>query len=193
MDLGPLPAIDSHCHPVLRPPHSQKLDFASAFSEAHHPGEHARHTLFFRRSLKDLGKLYQCEPTEPAILHMRARRSAEDLLRLCVQRAGTTTLLLDDGLTPEKCWPLEWHSQAAVVHRLVRLEKLAEDLYEPGASFSTWRDRYVAELESVAAVGFKSIAAYRTGLDIKEGEPALGSYAGGRLKLKPLNDYFLHL
>lgn len=190
MDLGPLPAIDSHCHPIQKQP---VPDYAAAFSEAHDPGEHARHSLFFRRSLKDMGKLLNCDPTETAVLAARAQRTPEQLFRTCVQRAGLTTLLLDDGLAPDRCYPIEWHSHAAVVHRLVRLEKLAEDLYQPGASFESWRDRYVAELESVGAVGFKSIAAYRTGLDIGEGEPALGRYAGGRLKLKPLNDYLVHL
>lgn len=188
MDLSRYPLLDSHCHPIWRedPP-----DLSSAFSEAHDHGGHARHGLFYRRSLKDLAALFECDPDQ--VLERRAQHSREELFARYT--AGIEELLLDDGLTPDRCLPMEWHAGHVKTRRLLRLEQVAESLYT-GDSWPEFRDRFVHELETTPVAGFKSIAAYRTGLDIAcqgDPEPAYRQWQGQRLALKPLNDALVRL
>lgn len=188
MDLAHLPLLDSHCHPIWRedPP-----DLSSAFSEAHDSGGHARHGLFYRRSLKDLADLLGCGPEE--VLGRRASMSREELFALCVR--DIEELWLDGGLTPDRCHPLDWHARHVKVRRLLRLEQVAETLYR-GDSFASFQDRFVAELEAADCVGFKSVVAYRTGLDVDpfaDGATAYAGWRGERLARKPLNDHLVRL
>ncbi|MEW6277440.1 MAG: amidohydrolase family protein [Candidatus Eremiobacterota bacterium] len=198
MDLSSVPALDSHCHPVLRPPFCDRLDYASAFSEAPEPAPDARHTLFFRRSLRDMGTLLDCEPTLEAVLQARSALGYDGLAQRCIEAAGVTELLMDDGLTPDRCWPLVWHEQFAGVRRLLRIERVAEDQFRSREDFSTFLERFQALLEVAEAAGFKTIAAYRTGLDVApatrgDAESAYNAWGGGRLARKPLNDYLVHV
>ncbi|MCE7873641.1 amidohydrolase [bacterium CPR1] len=188
MDLSGYPLLDSHCHPIWR---EQPPDYGECFTEAHHSAGHARNSLFFLRSQRDLAALLGCASDE--VEQARCLRSSEELFQRCL--SGVDELLLDDGLSPDRCLPLEWHARFVPVRRLVRLEQVAEQLYDRGP-FAGFLERYVASLESTPAAGFKSIAAYRTGLAIGEGEQAEAAYRswnGGRLALKPLNDHLVRL
>lgn len=196
MDLGALPLVDGHAHPVLRAEHAARLDFGDFFTEGP-PGGHGRDTLFFRRSLRDLAELFGCLPEE--VEEARGRLALEDLARLGL--VGFEEVLLDDGLEPRATMPLAWHGRFTRVRRVLRLEALAEEL--AGEPFEAFRDRFVAALEGTEAVAFKTIAAYRGGLRLGTPEPGEAAAAYQRflesspLRLDgrslPLRDHLLEL
>lgn len=172
MDLSKFPAIDQHAHNVLKPEATAQYPFAAAFTESHDPEvveQHARHTLFFRRSLRDIAKLLECEPTENAILERREQLGLEALTRTCLEHSNLEAIYLDDGFLPDAIQPIEWHCQFVSVRRLLRVEVLAEKILQETTSFDDFVDRFRSELDPPPSnvVGFKSIIAYRTGLDIQ--------------------------
>lgn len=171
MDLSEIRAIDQHAHNVLKPEAWARFPYASAFSESS-DGEvlqrDAPNTLFFRRSLRDLAELLTCEPREKIILERRAALGREGLAQLCFDAAKLDGLLLDDGFLPDDLLPLEWHEPFVPVKRVLRLEALAQDLLRECDRFEEFLERFRNQLENTPAnvVAFKSIAAYRTGLNI---------------------------
>jgi predicted TIM-barrel fold metal-dependent hydrolase len=183
------------------------LPYAAAFSEGQDPvirNYHARYTLCYRRSLRDLGRLLDCEPTEIEIASERTQLGLEALTQKCFRAANLSGIILDDGCLPETTLPWHWHQQFVPVYRLLRLEWLAEQLFPKTDSFETFINQFRFQLDTrpKTVVGFKSIAAYRTGLDIQPVSEAQASetfYAlketGGekplRLGHKPLIDYLL--
>jgi predicted TIM-barrel fold metal-dependent hydrolase len=96
-------------------------------------------------------------------------------------------VLLDDGFLPDQVLPLEWHERFVRVHRLLRLEWLAEELLERADTFEAFLDQFRAALDPPPAnvVGLKSIAAYRTGLDIQRPSLELASRAWREWKQAP--------
>lgn len=207
MDLEGLPAIDQHAHNLLRADAVGRYSYPSAFTEGYDPeivSRHARHTLFFRRSLRDLARLLGCAPTEDAVLARRAALGLDELTRHCFAAARLDAILLDDGFLPDDIQPVAWHRTFVPAYRLLRIEYLAEQLLVQETDFTTFRDRLRAALDPPPAdvVGFKSIAAYRTGLAIappaeaavRERYAAVRATAGqGRLRLadKVLIDFLV--
>lgn len=172
MDLWDFPAIDQHAHNILNPDAATALPYAAAFTEAHDPevvDRHARHTLFFHRSLRDIADLLECEATEQAILARREQLGLVELTRRCFRAARLEAVLLDDGFLPEQILPLDWHAQFVPVRRLLRIEMVAEKLLTETTSFDDFLDRFCSALDPPPAnvAGFKSIAAYRSGLAIQ--------------------------
>lgn len=169
MNLLAIPAIDQHAHNVLKPEAAARYPFVAAFSEAHAPAmfEHTRRTLFYRRSLRDIGELLECDASEEAILKRRQQLGIEQISARCFRAANLCALFLDDGFLPDDTLPIAWHKQFVSAHRLLRLEWLAEQLIPAVTSFADFVDRFRAELASATdVVGFKCIAAYRSGLAI---------------------------
>lgn len=172
MEFADIPLIDQHAHNLIKPEIFSKYSYSAAFTEGHDPqivNYHARHTLFYRRSLRDIAALLDCEPTETEIIRQREQLGLEKLTQLCFQAANVETILLDDGFLANQILPLEWHQKLLPVHRLLRLETLAETLFEQTQSFETFVNEFRRHLEPPpnGVVGFKSIAAYRTGLAIE--------------------------
>lgn len=172
MDLSSIAAIDQHAHNILKADATKPLPFAAAFSEGYAPeivNRHVRHTLFYRRSLRDIAGLFSCDPTEDSIQHYRETLNLESLTRQCIDAAHLESILLDDGFLPNEILPSSWHDQFVSVHRLIRLEYLAEQLIANVDRFDVFLEWFRSEIDPLPdqAVGFKSIAAYRTGLDIQ--------------------------
>jgi predicted TIM-barrel fold metal-dependent hydrolase len=207
MDLAEFRAIDQHAHNVLKPEAWARYPFAAAFSESSYNEVLQRdtpHTLFYQRSLRDLAELLNCEPSEKIVLEQRAKLGLEGLAQICFASAKLDGLLLDDGFLPDDLLPLEWHEQFVPVTRVLRLEALAQDLFGETDRFEVFLERFRAQLENTSSkvVAFKSIVAYRTGLDIQPVflETARSRYrtlqAQGRgkpirLADKPLIDFLL--
>lgn len=172
MDLSAIPLLDQHAHNLLKPEAARVKPFRAAFTEGYDPdilAHHAQHTLFFRRSLRELGQLLDCEPTEEAILTVRSQRSLEQLTAQYFAAANMEGVLIDDGLLPDEILPLDWHRQFVPVQRLLRIEMLAEDLVTQATSLDDFLAQFRAALDQPPAdvVGLKSIIAYRTGLDVQ--------------------------
>lgn len=217
MDLSHIAVVDQHAHNLMRPEVMAQKPLAAAFTEgqaeaiAHH---HARWTLCFQRSMREIGSLLGCEPTEAAIRAQREALGPVKLTQRCFEAAGIHTLLMDDGFLPDAVLPLSWHQQFVPVHRLLRLEWLAEQMIAQVNRFEVFLEWFRSELETppTEVVGFKSIVAYRTGLDIQppvydeaktcfdwlqqrlkatNADPSQATPI--RLMEKPLIDYLLHL
>jgi uncharacterized protein len=172
MDLFSIPAIDQHAHNLVRSDVVAATPYACAFTEGYDPEivhHHARSTLFYRRSLRDIAELLDCEPTEAAILETRSQFGLEALTRRCFEAANLQAVYLDDGFLPDTILPWEWHQQFTSIYRLLRIEWLAEQLMSQVDRFEIFLEWFRSELNPPpkGVVGLKSVAAYRTGLDIQ--------------------------
>ena len=214
VDLREIPVVDNHCHPILR---SQRFDdvigWRRAFTESSDPGmpqHHVASTAFYRRLIRVLSGFFGCEPVEEAVLASRAQMDPEELIRALLRAANVDTLLVDTGHPP----PEEVIPEADLAglggcrtEPMLRLEVTMERLLAEHDSLEEVVEALAATLEDVRARGYvalKSIAAYRTGLDIgewtdEEAEASLREFrrsaeeGPARLTHKPLLDTLLHV
>lgn len=166
-----LKAVDQHAHPVLKA--ESELPFAAAFTEATDPVSWERdtpHGLFYRRSIRQLAKLYRCAARDVEVLAVRKRVDLTARTALCLQESNLKALLLDDGLMPDDIMPLDWHGQFLPVRRLLRIEQLVEGLLATHESFEEFDSAFTERLQNLTKeeVGLKTIAAYRGGLDVPD-------------------------
>ncbi|WP_203419056.1 amidohydrolase family protein [Lyngbya aestuarii] len=172
MNLWDIPVIDHHAHNLLTTEASLNLPYVAAFTEGYDPdilAHHARHSLFYRRSIRDIAQLLDCEPTETAILTCRQNLGLEKLTQHCLNAANLEALFLDDGFLADKILPWTWHQQFIPTQKILRLEELAENLFSQASKFETFLELFLQAIDPPPSevIAFKSIAAYRTGLDIQ--------------------------
>ena len=213
VDLRHVPVVDNHCHRIW---HSQNFEdlisWRRAFTESADlgmPREHVATTVFYRRLIHALAGFFDCEPEEETVLAARARRNTTELVGAMLRAANVEALLLDTGYPlPEEVLPEAELGELGDcrVEPMLRLETLMERLAAEHGSLGEVREVLVAELDDVRSRGYvalKSIAAYRTGLDIhewpeEEAKASLSEFrramreGTGRLAHKPLIDTLLH-
>ncbi|KAJ7623283.1 amidohydrolase 2 [Roridomyces roridus] len=217
------PAIDNHAHPLLKEAHRDRYAFEGLISEAQGTAltVDAVHTLACLRATPQLAHVLGVESaTWEDIKATRSQLDYADLCEMFMRPTGIQCLLLDDGLggVEEFAENLEWHDRftAAPTKRIVRVEIVAEgilkSLFPQNSSIlHQFNDRLLASLTESATnpnvVGFKSIACYRTGLDISPSaesdedilvclNSALQTYRETgtlRLALKALNDHIVRM
>lgn len=161
--LQAIPVLDHHAHNLL----SGDSLYSAAFTEGYHPTverELAPHGLFYRRSLREAAEVLECRPEE--VLERRQELSLEALTELFFARANMECVYLDDGLFPGRIHSLEWHRRFVPVKRLLRVELEAERLSGEESDFDVFEARLRARLAEPGPVGYKSIAAYRSGLNL---------------------------
>ena len=174
MDLAAIPLYDHHAHALFRESVWRQAPLEPYFGEANDPEQHrrfGRDTLSFRRGIRDLARFYGCAPSVDAVLETRARADYADLARRMFAQARIGHWLIDDGLWTDQLMSVA--DCAALipdvpVRRIVRLEvelaRMLEEHDRASTLLSAFADRLAKPASDVAA--FKSIAAYRTGLDI---------------------------
>jgi hypothetical protein len=172
IDLWDINAIDQHAHNLLTSSAASCYPYPAAFTEGYDDeivNHHARHSLFYRRSLRDIAQLLECEPEEEAIVKCRMQLGLEKLTQRCFNASKLKTVFLDDGFLPDEILPIEWHEQFVSVQRILRLEHLAEKFISEEDNFGWFLERFRSEIDPLptGVVALKSIAAYRTGLDIQ--------------------------
>jgi hypothetical protein len=120
-----------------------------------------------------LGAQLGCEPTNEAVGAARLERLRADAtgyLGELWRDAGVEGLVVDEGFPLPIIPAAELEREAGVaVHRVVRIEPWIADDRESAAGYDELEGALVARLEAAAAdgaVAFKSVIAYRTGLDI---------------------------
>lgn len=212
LNLSPIPIIDHHCHALLRNSGPfTALEFQRFFTESSDATIHARHvpnTVFYRWAIKELAAFLDCAPNADAVLTARAAIAPADLAQRMFQDANITLLLLDYGFQSSANYSYQ-ELRAYLpcrIEPILRLETLAQELIVQQETFAQMLDAYVATVENARSSGhvaLKSIAAYRTGLNI---QPAAREEAEtvfrqlketarreGKVRLahKPLNDYLL--
>jgi predicted TIM-barrel fold metal-dependent hydrolase len=170
--------VDHHCHSVA----GTELDgpgFEAYLTEATHPAAAGGSTfdtplgLAVRRWCAPVLDL----PPHAGPADYLARRTAlgaAEANRRLLAAAGATDLLVDTGFVPAGALSTADLAAAsgARMHHVVRLETVAEQA-AAGASAAGFAAGFADRLEKATrtAVGVKSIAAYRTGLDLDPARP----------------------
>jgi predicted TIM-barrel fold metal-dependent hydrolase len=213
MDLSAIPLFDHHCHALRRPGAAlDGVSFRRHFSESADPGmaPHLPFSLFYQRGLRDLAALLGCEASEEAVLAARQSQPLEAHACRLFEAANIAVMLVDTGFRAAENFSLEEHRAflPCAVHEVIRLESLAEELIAQTASFGGCEEAYRAALGDARSRGiraFKSIAAYRGGLEIAPRArteaaaafPALKEAARreGRVRLsdRPFLEYILRI
>jgi predicted TIM-barrel fold metal-dependent hydrolase len=177
--LADLPLIDHHCHGVARGP-LDRAGFEAQLCEAAGPSQW--HGSLFdsqvgfavRRVCSPLLDLPVHAPADD-YLARRAELGADEVNRRLVTSTGISEFLVDTGYLGDTVTsPAELGQLgAATAQRIVRLETVAEQVVTT-TSAAGFADAYRAALHEAAAgaVGLKSIAAYRVGLDLDPRRPA---------------------
>ena len=169
-------AVDHHCHPLLRPSgRLESADLRRAFTEAVDPeviGQHSQHTVVYRLVLRRLAGELGCEPTEEGVLRAREEPDAVAYANRLMKKSGTGLMILDHGLAGgDGMSPAEHAASIESRQReVIRLETAAERLVATSENVREWT---MAVREAVSnavdggAVGVKTIAAYRAGLQVR--------------------------
>jgi predicted TIM-barrel fold metal-dependent hydrolase len=172
------PLVDHHCHGVLYRD-ADEATLESLLSEGSgFPGGSMFDSQagFAFRSLCPpvLGLAPHAELAE--YVARRAELGAAEVSKRFLQAAGLEALCVDTGFIPEPLTsPAELGGLAgATAHEIVRLEQVAEDVAAAGAGAAAFAEavRSALAMRTADAVGVKSIAAYRTGLDLESGRPS---------------------
>lgn len=150
--------------------------------------------LTYRRAVRELAAFFGCEPTERAVYEHRVSLDPDEYASALLRATGTERLLVDDGFPAPgsgTSWTELGELAACDARPVMRIERVAEEAL--GGSFTAFREHVRAEVATARSrgfVGLKTIAAYRTGLDIGPPDPAAAeeSFAasGARLASKPL-------
>jgi uncharacterized protein len=171
--------VDHHCHGIL----TSDLDrpaFEGMMNEAVRASPLGT-TLFdstlgwaIRRHCALVLDLEPLVPVEEYLARRRELGGAEASRRL-MAAAGIATLLVDTGLGPAELTPMAELATLAggTAHEVVRLERVAEDVLAAGEDdFAGAVEERLRAARAAGAVGAKSIAAYRTGLELSDTKPA---------------------
>ncbi|KAI7739475.1 hypothetical protein M8C21_001017 [Ambrosia artemisiifolia] len=174
-----------------------------------------------QRSLRDIAELYGCDLSLQGVEQYRSHSGIETITKLCFKAAGISSVLIDDGFILHKTLPITTNL-LPVAGRILRIERLAEDILDQGIkngtrwTINTFSDTFIGRLNTpvvtfcrykvdatnaTKVVGLKSIAAYRSGLEInpnvagKEAEDGLAQVllAGNPVRItnKNLIDYII--
>ena len=169
--------VDHHCHGVLL----RDADEATLESQLTEGGQFPGGSPFdsangiaFRRLCPPVLGLHP-DASLDSYVKRRAELGTDAVNRRFLRAAGLAALCVDTGYLPE---PITSPAQlgelaGADAHEIVRLESTAEQLAASGIDAASFADAVRAELASraVHAVGFKSIAAYRVGLELRPERP----------------------
>lgn len=205
LDLSQLPVVDGHCHPLLLRPDDVSLEtFLDLFTEGRHGTMRAQvpFTGYYQRALRALATRFGVAPDARVVLEARRRRGP-DAGRAHLAEAGVGTLLVDTGYPPDAMPLPEMRKRLACeIHEVLRIETCAERLLPQRLPYPEFVETFRRTLLAAAphCVAFKTIVAYRAGLDVGTGtdDECAASYAralaaisaGGRPRLteKPLLD-----
>jgi uncharacterized protein len=179
-ELAGIPLVDHHCHTVVVDP-VDRSEFELLLTEAHERGPEGTSEFDSQVGLavrRWCGPLLSLEPHADPGAYLARRKvlgpqeTTRRLLRAC--RAGD--LLVDTGLhRPGLCDLPELAGLAgARVHQVTRVETVAEQVAATGVGAAEFGDALAAALAEHASrsVAFKTIAAYRVGLDLPEAAPS---------------------
>src|ERR671923_2080518 len=224
IDLSEVEIVDAHVHPYrlddLVSRSSEGFDtrmmfLGEAFSSSSHVHDDlwsiadsfTDSTVFALAMRRWLAEHLGCEPTRDAVTTARAgaiENDAAGYTKGLLDAAGIVAVLSDEGF-PQPPIPADEFSKTVgvTVHRVARLEPWI--LLHRDGSFDELIGGVEAEATDAASdpncVAFKSIVAYRTGLDVgkpsrRDAEEAFDRWKGGGWKetredAKPVRDFLI--
>ena len=203
--------VDNHCHSVDRQQqHRDVATWRGLFTES--PDAEVRRegvatTVFYRRLLRELAALHRVPVDEQAVLEARALLGTAALTSRLLTDGGVGGLVVDTGYPPAALTPGELTAATGVpTVALLRLELLFQERIAACTSYGQVCEDVRDALSGARAkgwAGFKSIAAYRTGLDIGRPHDTDTAFAAAREEVartgavrlghKPLLDALLHV
>ncbi len=168
--------IDDHCHPFSLEPgplHLDRLTLDVEDAEGAERRDEVRPTsAFYELLVQRLAARLGCEPSEVGAA--RARAAGADwrsYVRGLFADAGLTALVMDPAyppIEPEKVAAFEDLSGCSL-HLLHRIEPVIDGALQRGASAAEVVDEVETSMARAigrGCVGFKTVIAYRTGLDV---------------------------
>ncbi|HEU0192856.1 MAG TPA: amidohydrolase family protein [Gaiellales bacterium] len=212
LDLSAIPIVDNHCHGLLTDttPLTAAV-YRHRFSECAgepFPADHTGTAVHYVWALRQLAGALRCEPSEEAVLKARAARSPDELDRTFLRSVDIAWLLIDDGY-PD---PADTCDRQTAARRggfrvgwVERVETVAGRLAletNDRAGFDDALDAHLASARARGVCGFKSVAAYRSGLAVAEPDglavtdalAAMRDSGSDRVEAKPLVDHIvLHI
>lgn len=215
IDLSDIPVIDNHCHSVEAHQSSDPVLWRKRFTESPDPALgalHVEHTAFYRRLMRRTGDFFGIAPEqETALLKHREQLGAAELVRTLFRDARIGGVVVDiaypapdAAIEPDLLVELTGAEYGALLRLEVEFQKLIV-LHPHFDALVSAVGELVADLRTKGFVGFKSIAAYRTGLaierwDEREAHAAfeaaraeVATTGAVRLGYKPLLDTLLHI
>ncbi len=172
MHLTSIAIFDHHAHPLYTEERWRTEPLERYFTQNPSPEmlHFVRDSLFFRRSLRDLAEFFGCKPSLEALEETRRQHNYPELARWLFAEANISHLLIEDSPSNDDLWPAEAHTQnlALGVGRIVRLEAELEQLLDHHDSATHLLNAFEGHLRELAprVATFKSVVAYRSGLDI---------------------------
>jgi predicted TIM-barrel fold metal-dependent hydrolase len=201
--LSTVALVDHHAHGIVGPP-STLDEFRGLFSESEDPRQwpHVATGLTYRRAIRALAALLGCEPSEEAVFALRRAEDPDAYAARLLRATGSEWLLIDDGFPAPgagaghaKMGELAGCRSAPVM----RIERIAEDGLARGLGLDDLRAHVRAEVAAARGRGYaglKTVAAYRSGLDVGAPDEAAAARALAgrptRLQDKALLELLLH-
>jgi hypothetical protein len=178
--IAEIRAIDHHAHLLTREP---GLRLADVLTESRDPGQvdAGREHPAYLRAWSELARVLGPDLTEEQLAALRAGDLAGHTARLLAE-CRLDAMFVDDGFRPAGALSLDEHAAlvGCPVRRIVRIEAEAEAASTGWPPFGECRDRLgraIADAVVAGAVGLKTIAAYRSGLDLPSPSVAEASRA----------------
>ena len=188
--------VDHHCHGLVRRDLS-RAEIEGMLNEG--SGSSGLGTSAFD-SMLGLAVRRYCAPVldlDPLVdvdSYVRRRRELghEEVARRMITASGITTFVVDTGYLPEPvCTPADLAAISgggADAYEVVRLERVAEQLLAEVGGVDDFDDKLRALLRDAKAVGAKSIAAYRVGLELPAVKPSADRVAAALAAQQPMAD-----
>ncbi len=175
--LDEIPLVDHHCHPVVVDP-LERDEFELLLTEADQRGPTSEFDSQVGLAVRRwCAPLLDLDPhADPdAYLSRRQDLGPEETTRRLMRACGASDLLVDTGLQRAGLCDLDELASLAEArtHEVTRVESVAEHLAAgvTAARFGAAVAEALAEHAS-RSVAFKTIAAYRVGLDLPEVAPS---------------------
>ncbi|MRX44479.1 amidohydrolase family protein [Agromyces kandeliae] len=172
-----MPLVDHHVHGML--PDPSEADLLAALTQAEPPPKSA-HVFDSAQGFalrRHCAPLLGLPPFASPDDYLAARRTlgSDEVARRLLRASGIAAYLVDDGHRPDLLMADERMARlaGAPTHRVARLETIAEAVLAQSASGAEFAERLEPALEAAAAdaVGFKTVAAHRCGLDLDPSKP----------------------
>ena len=215
IDLSDIPVIDNHCHAVEAVQSADPVLWRERFTESPDPAvgaQHVKHTAFYRRLMRRAGAFYGIAPDrEGELLRHREKLGTAGLVGTLFRDARIGGVVIDTGypapdkaMSPSVLVEASGTEYVALLRLEVEFQKLIV-LHDDFDDLISDVGDLVSDLRTKGFVGFKSIAAYRTGLAIErwdanaarvafgEARDEVASSGSVRLGYKPLLDTLLHI
>jgi uncharacterized protein len=201
--LSEVALVDHHAHGIVGIPATLD-ELRGLFSESPDPRQwpHVATGLTYRRAIRTLAPLLGCEPTEEALFALRRATDPDRYAATLLRATGTEWLLVDDGFPPPGegvGWQRMGELAGCRAAPVLRIERVAEEGIAAGLALGDLREHVRATVAGAAGRGYaglKTVAAYRSGLDVGEPDPGAAAAAldprPARLEAKPLVDLLLH-